>query len=128
VILTAVRLVPRRMGARSSPISFAPSPRSSVSPCPSWPSLFDPQHLTLPSSSMAQLCAAPAPIATVERGVGVAARGRRRSKNNAHGSVGIKLIGRSDDELEGATTLSTLSKVRAVSARATVGRRAKEKR
>ena len=38
---------------RLSPISPPASPRSSVSPRPSWPYLFFPQHLALPSSSSA---------------------------------------------------------------------------
>ena len=56
----AVRPVPRSTAGRLSPISPAPSPRLVVSPRPSWPLAFVPQHLTVPLSRRAQVWAAPA--------------------------------------------------------------------
>src|SRR5205814_2252464 len=57
---TAVLPAPRFTAGRSSPIPFAWSPRLLVSPRPSWPKLFFPQHFTLPSLSSAQVWPQPA--------------------------------------------------------------------
>jgi len=60
---------PSDTAVSESPISRAASPRASVSPRPSWPSSFNPQHFTLPSSSSAHVCAAPVASALAVRPV-----------------------------------------------------------
>lgn len=52
---TALRPGPRSIAGRASPISPGSSPRVAVSPSPSWPWSFAPQHLIAPSSSSAHV-------------------------------------------------------------------------
>eukprot|EP00961_Rhodomonas_salina_P181824 2454324-Rhodomonas_salina.1 len=75
-ILTAVRPVPRSIAGSASPISPVLSPRSSVSPCPSCPAQFTPQHLTLPLSRIAHEWSPPAAILTAESSVPRSIAGR----------------------------------------------------
>ena len=62
LISMAVLPLPRSTVLRWSPISKGPSPMFEVFPMPNWPALFLPQHLTLPSSSSAQVWDSPASI------------------------------------------------------------------
>src|SRR5262245_52695227 len=49
----ALRPVPRLTVLSALPSEAGLAPRSTVSPWPSWPELFAPQHLTMPSSNSA---------------------------------------------------------------------------
>eukprot|EP00976_Prorocentrum_cordatum_P075128 1181792-Prorocentrum_minimum.AAC.1 len=63
---TTVRPVPKLTTGRLSCISLLSSPRWVLSPSPSWPSLFSPQHLSEASSKMAHVWVQPvATFATV---------------------------------------------------------------
>ena len=63
----AVRPDPRSTDRRLVPISVGLSPRSVVSPWPSWPSALSPQHLTVPLSSTVHVWLSPPEMAVAVR-------------------------------------------------------------
>ena len=68
-IASALIPVPKLIDDKASPISFRPSPRSSVSPVPNRPFPAEPQHFTVALSNSAHVCRSPADIAITLRPV-----------------------------------------------------------